>query len=79
MSCRCSELEHLHGASGHQYEKEHLREMSEHPDTWQVLLQCPETGAYWKKWYPHPEAHGGGAPNYVKIPKEIAAEEFDLT
>lgn len=79
MKCKCAQTERLHGAEGQDYEREHLRELSVDVETWQVLLQCPETGLLWKKYYPNPEAHGGGAPEYVKIPREIAQEEFDLS
>jgi hypothetical protein len=78
MKCRCIETERLHGAAGQDYESAHLRELVVEVETWQMLLQCPETGTLWKKYYPSSGGHGGGAPDYVKIPCDIAQEEFDL-
>jgi len=75
--CSCGTSEPLHGAAAQDCEERHLRELCVDLDTWQVLLQCPYTGILWKKYYPNPRAQGGGAPDYLKIPKEIAQEEFD--
>jgi hypothetical protein len=78
MKCECTRTERLHGAAGQEYEHGHLRELAVDLESWQMLLECPETGLLWKKYYPNPQAHGGGAPDYVKIPREIAEEEFDI-
>lgn len=79
MTCRCREIEQLHGAEGQTYEKDHLRRLSIDEENWQVLLECPETGLLWKKYYPQAEAHGGGPPEYVRISLEIAQKEFDFS
>jgi hypothetical protein len=35
--------------------------MAVNVETWQMLLQCPETGILWKKYYPNSGGHGGQA------------------
>jgi hypothetical protein len=78
MTCRCGELQRLHGREAQDYARSHLQELVVDAESWQVLYRCQETGRYWKEYFPQPEAHGGGPSELVQIPKELAEEEFDL-
>lgn len=79
MTCRCEQLQRLHGAEGQDYERTHLRRLAIDEEHWQILLECPATGLLWKKYYPHAEAHGAGPPEYVRLSQEMAREEFDFS
>jgi len=77
-TCKCKDVQRLHGRQGQDYARAHLEELVVDSENWQVLYRCPETGRYWKEYFPQPEAHGGGPQDFVQIPKEIAEEEFDI-
>ena len=74
--CRCTEIQHLHGAAAQRYEREHLHELVVDGEKWETLYGCPETGKHWKEYLPQGEYHGGGPPELVQISPEEAEAEF---
>lgn len=78
MHCQCRSLEGLKGVEAQEYARSHLVELKVDEVNWIVLYRCPETGLYWKEWYPQSEAHGGGPSELVKIGKDDAEREFGL-
>lgn len=71
-TCKCNELQRLNGAAGQEYARSHLEQVEVDSESWIVLYRCPITGWYWKRHYPHGEAHGGGAPEYVRLSRDQA-------
>ena len=43
---------------------------------WTVLWKNPQTGEFWKEYFPHSEMHGGGPGEFVKITEAQAKSEF---
>ena len=78
MLCKCQVLECLKGVEAREYARGHLMELKVDDANWIVLYRCPETGLYWKEWYPQSEAHGGGPSELIKIEKGDAEREFGL-
>lgn len=77
IDCKCRDVTHLHGRTAQEYLK-HLAEIKINLEEWETLYQCPITHLYWKKYYPHSEAQGGGSPELVRLTYEEARKEFDL-
>ncbi len=72
MPCQCLNVQRLSGNQADDYVKKHLRLVKHDTVRWEGLFRCPETGTYWKQWYPWPEAHGGGPPELTRISEEDA-------
>lgn len=76
--CRCEELKHIHGRAVQDYASTHLQKLSVNFNTWEILYQCSVTKRFWKEYYPHSEAHGGGPPELIQISPEDAEKDFNL-
>jgi len=76
--CMCDKLTKLSGRQGQDYALKHLVEVKVDKLKWQILYICPLTGKYWKEYFTHPEAHGGGIPEYMQISEKQAKEEFGI-
>jgi len=76
--CRCKDLKHIHGRAAQDYISEHLELIKDNPETWESLYKCPITKKFWKEYYPHSEAHGGGPPELIQITPEDAKRDFKL-
>lgn len=78
IACKCRELSHMEGVEGQEYARLHLKKIKVDSEDWKILYQCPDTGRYWKRWLPYPEAQGGGPPDLVQITSLQAKEEFAI-
>ncbi len=78
MLCSCRTLDRLKGVTAQEYARQHLLELWVDDVNWMILYRCPETGVYWKEWYPQSEAHGGGPSELTQIGRECAEREFGL-
>ena len=78
MMCRCEARDRYSGVEAQEYARGHLVELKVDDVNWTVLYRCPDTGTYWKEWYPQGEAHGGGPSELVRISREDAEREFEL-
>lgn len=78
MQCLCKSTRKLQGVEAQDYAAAHLSELAVDSRGWKVLYRCPETGIYWKEWFPRSEAHGGGPQELVQISPEEAREEFHV-
>lgn len=45
---------------------------------WGILYKCKSCGAYWEKYYPSSELHGGGPASLHKISAELAKEKYAI-
>jgi len=68
----------LEGNEGQEFARKNLVQVVVDDVNWKVLHRNPETGEYWKEFFPHPEVHGGGPPVFVKISQEEAKREFKI-
>ena len=64
------------GNEGEAFAKQHLVQIKVDSVHWKVLWRNPQTGEFWKEYFPQSEMHGGGPPELVKITKEEAESEF---
>jgi hypothetical protein len=64
------------GNEGKDFAARNLVKLKVDVANWKVLWQNPETGEYWKEYFPESELHGGGTPEFVKIEEEEARNEF---
>lgn len=76
--CRCSTIHEIRGGDGEDYARTHLSKVVVDDVNWQILWRCPVTGRYWKEYFPHSEAHGGGPPDFVQISEEEAKKDFNI-
>jgi len=76
IKCRCGEINKFLGGEGEDYAREHLKKIAIDETRGIVLYSCPQTGRFWKKFFPHPEAHGDGPPDYIQISEAEAKKEF---
>jgi len=68
----------LKGNEGKAYAKANLKQIKIDDVNWKVLHINPETGQYWKEWFPQSHLQGGGPPEFVKITADQAKAEFDI-
>ena len=64
------------GNEGEAFARRNLVQIKVDPTNWKVLWQNPQTGEFWKEYFPHSELQGGGAPEFVQISEEEAKSEF---
>ena len=76
IQCKCKNIKAFLGGEGENYAKEHLKKLTVNKALGMVLYLCPSTGKYWKKYFPHPQAHGDGPPDFTQISEEEARKEF---
>ena len=69
-------VDRLTGNDGKFFAEQHLTQLKVDPDKWTVLWKDPQTGQFWKEYFPQSELHGGGAPEFVKITEQEAKAEF---
>lgn len=77
-NCKCDIIKILHGESGQNYVNEHMNKIAVNDDTWEILYHCLNSNRYWKKYFPNPEEHGGGLPDFIQITEEEAKKEFNF-
>ena len=75
MKCRCADVDRLEGAEAEYYIRDHLRKVSTDPQTWEVLLECPNTGMRWLERFPKSELHGGGPPVLDRLNDDVEASK----
>ena len=73
--CKCN-LPKLAEDIGDEYTRTHWIKLAVDEVNCRTLYKCPDTGRYWKEYYPYPEYHGGGPSAFVQISKRTAKEEF---
>jgi len=78
-ACKCDLFTQLEGNEGENYARSHLAEIKTDQINWKTLYKCPTTGKYWREYFPFPEAHGGGPPEFVQISAAQALDEFGVT
>jgi hypothetical protein len=66
----------LSGNEGKAFAERHLAKLKVDPVNWKVLWTNPQTGEFWKEYFPESELHGGGPPEFVKITEQEAKAEF---
>ena len=77
--CKCLATTTLTGNDGTEYARSHLIQVKVDDVNWRILHKCPTTGKYWKEYFPFPEAHGGGSPEFVQVSLAEASREFCAT
>jgi hypothetical protein len=66
----------LRGKEGEAFAKERLVQVKIDAVNWKVLWKNPQTGEFWKEYFPQSELQGGGPPEFVQITEEEAKSEF---
>ena len=66
----------LTGNEGGAYAKRNLVQIKVDSVNWKVLWKNPQTGEFWKEYFPCSELQGGGPPEFVQITEEEAKAEF---
>lgn len=76
MSERSHNPTRLIGNQGEAFAKQNLIQRKVDDVNWKVLWENPQTGEFWKEYFPQSEMHGGGSPEFVKITGQEAKAEF---
>jgi Immunity protein 27 len=64
------------GNEGQAFAKKNLVTLKIDSVKWRILWKNPQTGEFWKEYFPHSEMHGGGPSEFVKIAEEEAKSAF---
>jgi len=78
MTCSCAIIQKVTGNEARAYSKQHLIRLAVRADGWIMLYKCPDTGALWKREWPHSSAHGGGTEELYQIALAQARVEFGI-
>jgi hypothetical protein len=66
----------LIGKQGNDFANQNLVQLKVDDVSWKVLWENPQTGEFWKEYFPQSEVHGGGPPEFLKISEQQARQEF---
>ncbi len=66
----------LTGNEGQAFAKQHLIQRKVDDVNWKVLWENPQTGEFWKEYFPQSEMQGGGPRELLKISEQQARQEF---
>jgi hypothetical protein len=78
MSENQNNKDRLEGNERQEFARKNLVQVVVDDVNWNVLHRNPETGEYWKEFFPQSEMHGGGPPVFIKISEEEAKREFKI-
>jgi hypothetical protein len=66
----------LTGSEGEAFAKQNLVQIKVDAANWKVLWKDPQTGKFWKEYFPYSELQGGGPPEFIQITEEEAKSDF---
>ena len=78
MKCSCSINSIFRGKEIKGKISTELVEVKKVMTGWFTLYKCVACGAYWEKYYPEGEYHGGGEPALRKVEAKYIKEKYGI-